>query len=139
MSTFNESVIELAALQYLRELGYATAFGPDLAADGREPERANFEHVYLPGRLREAVRRLNQEHVELVEEAIKRLERAESQNELSENARVHKLLTHGVPVEYRDAAGSVRTTTIRLIDFEDWANNDWLAVNQFTVVGNKNR
>jgi type I restriction enzyme R subunit len=95
----------------------------------------------LYDRLREAASRINPEHRNLVDEAIKRLERAESQSEVSENSRVHKLLIHGVPIEYRDANGSVRTTHVKLIDFDpdNLANNDWLAVNQFTIVGNKNR
>ncbi|WP_071289467.1 type I restriction endonuclease subunit R [Mycolicibacterium llatzerense] len=139
MRVFNESVIEDAALDYLRALGYSTAFGPNLAPDGSQPERSSFEQVYLYERLREAARRINPDHPNLIDEAIKRLERAESQSEVAENSRVHKLLIHGVPIEYRDAGGSVRTTSIKLIDFGNPANNDWLAVNQFTIVGNKNR
>jgi type I restriction enzyme R subunit len=139
MSSFNESVVELAALEYLRTLGYATEFGPNIAHDGPHPERSSFENVYLDSRLREVARRLNPQHLDLVDEAIKRLARSESQNELSENSRVHKLLTQGVPVEYRDVSGAVRTIRIRLIDFDTPENNDWLAVNQFTVVQHKNR
>lgn len=139
MTTFNEATVEDAALDYLRELGYTTAFGPNLAPDGNHPDRANFEQVYLYDRMLEAARRINPDHPDLVDEAIKRLERAESQSEVAENARVHKLLIHGVPVEYRDDGGSVRTTSIRLIDFENPSSNDWLAVNQFTIVGDKNR
>ncbi|MDO5675899.1 MAG: type I restriction endonuclease subunit R [Propionibacteriaceae bacterium] len=139
VTSFNETVVELAALDYLREIGYATAFGPLLATSGPDAERTSFESVYLPPRLRMAIERLNPEHPYLADEAIKRLQRAESQNELAENARVHGLLIHGVPVEYRDAAGSVRTVQIRLIDFDEPTNNDWLAVNQLTIVGNKTR
>lgn len=139
MTIFNEATVEDAALDYLRDLGYSTAFGPNLAPDGSQPERANFEQVYLHGRLREAARRINPKHAVLIDEAIKRLERAESQNEIAENSRVHKLLIHGVPVEYRDDTGSVRTTSVKLIDFDNPANNDWLAVNQFTIIGNKHR
>jgi type I restriction enzyme R subunit len=139
MSAFNESTVELAALEYLRSLGYATEFGPNIAPDGSNPERSTFEQVYLYDRLRDAARRINPQHVDLVDEAVRRLERAESQHELSENARVHKLLVDGVPVEYRDANGDVRTVRIRLIDFDNPENNDWLAVNQFTVVQQKNR
>ncbi|MGW2492932.1 type I restriction endonuclease subunit R [Streptomyces pseudogriseolus] len=138
MSAFNESVIEEAALDYFRELGYTTKFGPNLAPDGSSPERASLERVYLYDRLRAAASRLNPQ-LDLVDEAVKRLERAESQSEIAENFRVHKLLTGGIPVEYRDAGGVVRTALIRLIDFDDPDNNDWLAVNQFTVVGGKNR
>ena len=139
MTAFNEATIEDAALDYLRELGYTTAFGPNLAPDGSQPERVSFEQVYLYGRLREAAHRINPNHRDLIDEAIKRLERAESQSEIIENSRVHKLLIDGVPVEYRDGSGAVRTTSVRLIDFNDHNNNDWLAVNQFTIVGNKNR
>lgn len=139
MSAFNESTVELAALEYLRSLGYATEFGPNLAHDGPNPERSSFGQVYLYDRLRDAARRINPQHAALVDEAVKRLERAESQHELHENARVHKLVTEGVPVEYRDGNGAVRTERLWLIDFEDPENNDWLAVNQFTVVQHKNR
>lgn len=139
MTNFNEATIEDAALEYLGELGYTTAFGPNLAADGKTPERSSFEQVYLYDRLRETARRINPDHVGLVDEAIKRLERAESQSEVAENLRVHKLLTQGVPVEYRDSTGAVRTVALKLIDFDIPENNDWLAVNQFTIVGNKNR
>lgn len=139
MSAYNESAVEDAALEYLGELGYVTAFGPNLAPEGLSPERTSFEQVYLYERLREAARRINPGQANLVEEAIKRLGRAESQNEVVENSRVHRLLTQGVPVEYRDASGAVRTVQLKLIDFDNPNNNDWLAVNQFTVIGGKNR
>ena len=139
MTAFNESTVEDAALEYLRQAGWSTEHGPSLAPDGARPERASYEQVYLYDRLREAVRRINPDYLNLVDEAVKRLERAESQSELGENFRVHQLLTGGVPVEYRDKDGALRTVPIGLIDFEYPGNNDWLAVNQFTVVGAKNR
>jgi type I restriction enzyme, R subunit len=141
VSSFDESVVEEAALDYFRQLGYSTEFGPKIAPNEPGAERDSYEQVYLLGRLRDAVRRINPGvGVELVDEAIKRLERAESQSEVDENARVHKLLTEGVPVEYRDKDGSVRTMSVWLIDFDEPTNNDWLAVNQYTIVeGGKNR
>lgn len=139
MTAFNESVIEEAALDYLRELGYTTEFGPNIAPDGIRPERESFQQVYLYDRIREAARRLNPDHVGIVDEAVKRLERAESQSAVAENLRVHNLLTRGVPVEYRDANGQVRTIPLQLIDWDHPERNDFLAVNQFTIVGTKNR
>ena len=137
MTALNESTIELAALDYLRQLGYSTVFGPDIAPDGDHPERASYEHVYLYGRLRESALRINAEMApDLVDEAIKRLERAESQDALAENFRIHKLLTQGIPVEHRGSDGAIRTDRIWLIDFKRPANNDWLAVNQFTIIEN---
>ena len=59
MPTFTESIIEQAALDWLRELGYAYAFGPELACDGARPERADYRQPLLPGRLQAALARLN--------------------------------------------------------------------------------
>ena len=140
MTAIRESTVELAALEYLRQLGFATEWGPTIAVDGERPERSSYEQVYLYARIREAALRINPGlDPATIDEAIKRLERAESQNEITENARVHKLLTLGVPVEHRDSTGSVRTALVRLIDFSQPDNNDLLAVNQFTIVGSKNR
>jgi type I restriction enzyme R subunit len=139
--TVDESVIEDAALEWLAQIGYERAYGPNLAPGENTAERESFDQVYLYGRLQAAARRINPDlEGDLIDEALKRLGRAESQSLVDENARVHKLLTEGVPVEYRAADGSVRTTSVWLIDFDNSANNDWLAVNQFTITeGGKNR
>ncbi len=141
MTALTESTVELAALGYLRELGYQTAFGPDLAPGADGMERSSYEQVYLYDRLRTAALSINRGvDASLVDQAIKRLERAESQSAIGENFRIHQLLTEGVPVEHRGGDGAVRTTRVWLIDFERPTNNDWLAVNQFTVIENgKNR
>ena len=55
---------------------------------------------------------------------------------MAENFRLHRLATSGVPVEYRASDGSVRHTLAWLVDFEQPEANDWLVVNQFTVVEN---
>jgi type I restriction enzyme R subunit len=141
MTNLNESTVEDAALEYLAELGYQTAWGPSLAPGEPGQERTSFEQTYLIGRLRAAVRRINPGvDSTLIDESIKRLSRAESQNPVAENFRVHKLLTEGVPVEHRGADGAVRTIRIWLIDYDEPANNDWVAINQFTIIENgKNR
>jgi type I restriction enzyme R subunit len=137
VNTLNESTVELAALEYLRQLGWSTAFGPAIAPDVPAAERSSYEQVFLYGRLRAAATRINPAlDPSVVDEAVKRLERAESQSPIAENFRVHQLISQGVPVEYRDADGAVRTVRVLLIDFEQPANNDWLVVNQFTIVHN---
>jgi type I restriction enzyme R subunit len=141
VSNLNESTVEDAALEYLAQLGYQTAWGPNLAPGEPGGERSSFEQVYLHSRLRAAVRRINPGiDAALIDEAIKRLGRAESQNPVAENFRVHKLVTEGVPVEHRGADGAVRTIRIWLIDYDEPSNNDWVAINQFTIIENgKNR
>lgn len=141
MTSFNESTIEDAALEHLAQLGYQTVWGPNLAPGEPGEERASFEQVYLHARLRSAVRRINPGiDATLIDEAIKRLGRAESQSPVAENFRVHKLITEGVPVEHRGTDGAVRTVRIWLIDYDEPTNNDWVAINQFTIIENgKNR
>jgi type I restriction enzyme, R subunit len=137
MTALNESTIELAALEYLRQLGWSTAFGPAIAPDTPNAERSSYEQVYLYDRLRAAAARINPNVARsVIDEAVKRLDRAESQSAIAENFRVHRLLTLGMPVEHRDADGAVRTVRVQLIDYENPTTNDWLAVNQFTVVHN---
>lgn len=141
MSAFNENTVELAALEYFAELGYRTLHGPDIAPGEPGAQRDSFEEVFLWGRLRDAIRRINPStSPALIDEAIKRVRRAESQSPIDENYRLHQLITEGVPVEHRDADGSLRTTRLWLVDFEQPENNDWVAINQFTIVENgKNR
>jgi type I restriction enzyme R subunit len=136
-----EDVVEQAALDYFRQLGYKTIWGPGIAPDGDAPERADYSQVLLRGRLREALERLNPEYrPDVIDKALVILDRAESQNALAENERLHRLITNGIPVEHRVDDGSIRTSLLWLIDFENAENNDWVAVNQFTVIENgKNR
>jgi type I restriction enzyme, R subunit len=135
-----EGIVEDAALEYFRALGYATLGGPVLAPDGSAPERSSYGDVLLLGRLRDAIARINSQlPSEVIDQAIKQLLRAESQNALAENQRAHELITNGVPVEHRGSDGTIRTSLVWLVDWEDPDLNDWLVVNQFTVLENKNR
>jgi type I restriction enzyme R subunit len=135
VSAITEGVVEEACLEYLRALGYHTAYGPNLGPDGAESERTGWADVVLADRLREAVARINPTlPVGVVDVVVATVLRAESQNLMAENLRVHTLVTEGVPVEYRGADNSIRHALAWLVDFEDPLANDLLAVNQFTVV-----
>lgn len=140
MRSLNESTVEEAALQYFRESGFDTEFGPDIGPEGAGQERDTYDDVFLRRRLRESIRRLNPRmEQQYLDVAVKRLDRAESQNPIAENLRFHLLLRDGVPIEYRNSQGQLRTESIKLVDFEHPENNEWLAVNQFTVDQGRNR
>ena len=135
MSIYNEATVEDAALDYFREVGFSTAWGPNLAPGEPGQERTSFQDVVLEGRLRASIARINSGIDRgLIDEAVKKLQRAESQNPIDENYRVHRLITEGVSVEHRGSDGHIRTTRVWLVDFEHHEHNDWLAVNQFTIV-----
>jgi type I site-specific restriction-modification system R (restriction) subunit len=97
--------------------------------------------VVLVGRLREAIRRLNPVIPEEArEEALRKVLRVGTPALVQTNRAFHRMLRDGVPVEYPRPDGSIAGDHVRLVDFDDMRANDWLAVNQFTVIeGQHNR
>ncbi|MBK0332069.1 type I restriction endonuclease subunit R [Brachybacterium sp. MASK1Z-5] len=141
MRDFDEKSVEQAALEYFAELGYHRVHGPDIAPGEPSSERSSYEDVVLWERLRDALRRINPgTDASIMDDALKAVQRAESQSSIDENARMHRLITEGVPVEHRGDDGLLRTTRLWLVDFDNPENNDWAAVNQFTIIeSGKNR
>jgi len=143
VSNFTESVVEDAALDWLRSLGYAVLHGPDIAAGEPTAERSdpNYRDVVFEGRLRQALVRLNPDlPPEALEDAYRKLTRTDAPSLLERNRAVHRMLVDGVTVEYRRKDGSIAGAQAKVIDFDKPENNDWLAVNQFTVCeGQHNR
>ena len=139
MTTLSESTVESAALEWLFVLGWQTAHGPDIAPDTPGAERDNYGQVVLEKRLRDALSRLNRSlPASALDDALRRLTHPEGATLEARNRSFHRMLVAGVTVEYRAADGAIRGEQARVIDFEDWAANDWLAVNQFTVTENQN-
>ncbi|MEX2529843.1 MAG: type I restriction endonuclease subunit R [Gemmatimonadota bacterium] len=139
MSRFGESVIEQAALAWLESVGWNVAHGPDIAPGTPGAERSDYREVILVQRLRDALNRLNPTlpH-EALEDAFRKLTRPEGPSLVTQNRAFHRLLVDGVPVEYRDDAGSIRGAQAAVVNFHDVASNDWFAVSQFTVTEDKN-
>jgi type I restriction enzyme R subunit len=139
MPNLNESHVEAAALDWFQELGYAIAHGPHLAPGEPAAERDSFADVVLIDRLRAAIARLNPAiPADAQEEALRKVLRVASPSAAQTNRAFHALLRDGVPVEYQRADGSIAGDHARLIDFNDVSANDWLAVNQFTVIEGQN-
>jgi type I restriction enzyme R subunit len=133
-----ESHVEEAALAWLAELGYATATGRDIGPDGDVPERASYGDVLLVKRVRDAIAKLNPTlAAETRAEVLNKLVQAETPTLVTENRRLHRYMIEGVPVDVRRPDGSIGGEQARLIDFDIPDANDWLAVNQYTVIENK--
>ncbi|MBS0182764.1 MAG: type I restriction endonuclease subunit R [Nitrospira sp.] len=136
MTAFTESVVEDAALSWFEVLGYRVLHGPDIAAGEPAAERSdpNYRDVVLEGRLRQALVRLNSDlPSEALEDAYRKLTRNDATTLLERNRVVHRMMVDGVNVEYRRSDGSIAGAQARVIDFDRSVNNDWLAVDQFTV------
>ncbi len=136
---YTESDLENAVLEWFEELGYSIAFGPDIAPDGELPERASYKDIVLADRLRIAVARINPSiPQEAQEDAIKKVINVaySSPTLLAANHAFHQMLALGIDVEYRRQDGTIAGDKIYLGDTKDLDKNDWLAVNQYTVIEN---
>ncbi|WP_102126668.1 type I restriction endonuclease subunit R [Deinococcus planocerae] len=135
MSSFNESTVELAAIEWLGQLGYEYQYGPDIAPEVPGAERAAFSEVVLVERLRVALEHLNPgASAQALEEALRQLTAPDLHpNLLQANRALHALIVGGVRVELPDDSGGTRAEHLRVIDFDQPQGNSFLAVNQFTV------
>jgi len=131
MRSIIESEVESAALSWLASLGYTVIPGPDLP----KAERGHYDEVLLRHLISTALVKLNRAMPdEALKDALLKLIHPESPFLAANNRAFHRMLTDGVPVEYRRKDGSIAGDRVQLIDFEHPENNDFLAVNQFTVV-----
>ena len=133
-----ESIIEQATLAWLESLDWHIAYGPDIAPDALGTEREDYGKVVLEQRLRDTLARLNPDLPTVaLEDTFHKLIRPQGSTLEARNRAFHRMVVDGVTVEYRTDNGTMRGAQSRVIDFDNPVNNDWLAVNQLTVVENK--
>lgn len=136
---FTEDLLEEAAIEILQNLGYEYASGLDLSPGGSQVEREDYKEVILAPRVQSVLRQINAElPEEALEEAYRRIITFNSPNLIENNRSFHQLMTEGVEVSYKEN-GEIRTKRAYVIDFDDPSNNNFLAVNQFTVVEKEDR
>lgn len=129
-----ESEVEDVCLDMLRALGYGVVYGPDISEGGIAEER-KYSEVVLVSRLRDALRRINKSIPDgAIDEAIKKILRTESQDLIVNNQLFHRLIANGINVQYKRADGGIKDELVWLFDFQDLSNNEFLAVNQFTII-----
>lgn len=134
---FSESTVEEAALELFSALGYTIVHGPLIAPGELLAERTEYSEVLLLGRLKEALARINPKiPADAIADAVRKLSSIAGPNLEESNRRFHHFLSDGLSVEYRDK-GRVVHDYVQLFDFAKPENNDWAAVNQFTVVENR--
>jgi type I restriction enzyme R subunit len=138
--SITESDLENFVLNIFTDLGFQIIMGNEeqYLPGGSDALREDYKNVLLVDRLKNALHRINP-HVGandyLPQQAIKQLQRSESQNLLYENERFHKMLTDGIDVPFRKD-GEERYEKVWLFDFDNPENNEFVAINQFTVIEN---
>lgn len=139
LENFTEDLLEQAAIEIFEELGYNYAFGPDIAFDGNSPERNNYKDVILEQRVKDALFSINR-HLpeEALEEAYRKIITFNSPVLVENNKAFHKLLVEGIDVSF-SKDGEIKTEKAYIIDFENINKNDFLVVNQFTIIEKEER
>lgn len=130
----NEEHLEKSCLGLLEQMDYGILHGPDISPGGPYAER-QFSEVILKSRLKEALLRINPSIPdEAIEEAIRRVLRTESQDTIANNQNFHRFLFNGIDVEYKNKENHTKVGKVWLFDFEEIGNNEFLAVNQYTII-----
>lgn len=138
MPYMSEAELEQVLMDQFASLGYALESDSGIGPDGSHPERASYSDIFLLPRVEKAMARLNLAiPQEARDDALRSLMGTEFPTLEEENRRLHSMLVNGVDVEFYAEDGTIRGDKLRLIDFDTPENNDWLAVNQLTVIENK--
>ena len=137
MTNLNENTLaEQPVIEWLRGLGYETLFSPDLAPGGAFMERNDYREVVLSARFRRSLKRINPNIPdEALDQAAKKIIKYEHEDIELGNKEMYEMLTGGVKVDVKDEHGEIRSKMVHPIDFKNLQNNEFLAVNQFSVQG----
>ena len=138
MVALNEDAYELQCIEWFKVTGWDYLHGGVIAPEGAAPERATYKDVILVDRVEESLGRINPGVSRDVLKRVRMMLESPGETDLLKaNELIHRWFVEGVPMKVREG-GEEKTRRISLVDFENPANNDWLAVNQFTVQGENN-
>ena len=133
-----ESYLEHTLIEWLQEIGYDYALGTDLSPGGIAVERSSFDEVVLKHRLRNALLRINDKlPAEAIDEAMRLILIPQHPTLIQNNHDFHRYITQGIDVQIRQKDDSYRTEKVWIFDRNNLDNNEFLAVNQLTIIENK--
>lgn len=125
-----EVKVELPAIEQLKQLGWDYVPGSILAA-----ERGSFRDVVLVQRLEAALRRLNPWiSEENLTKVMRELTHPNHAALMEYNQSIYDILVNYLSVE-QDLGQGRRGQTVKIIDFDNPANNEFLCTTQFKVEG----
>lgn len=136
MKPLTENLIEESTIELLQSLGWEYANGKEISPEGLFCERDNFAQVILTKRLRSSLEKINP-HIPtgVLDIAVQKVLRIYSPDLLHNNETFHHFLVEKVKIPYQQD-GYERSHEVALFDFDDLSNNQFLVVNQFTIIEN---
>ena len=137
MSLIKEEDVELESIEYFKRLGFQYKNGYEISPEGTNPERNEFRQVILEERLRSAITRINPDiPSQKVNNSITQILNPNIPDLFNCNREIHFWLTKGLKITYMKDDQEIGHQ-LKLIDFDNLENNDFLVVNQFEVKGDK--
>ncbi|OUQ55798.1 deoxyribonuclease HsdR [Tyzzerella sp. An114] len=128
---FTEANYENAVIQLLQNLGYNYIYGPDIERDYHNPL---YEDILIS-----SLEKINKNlPYSALQDALYKLKNFETGTLLQKNMVFMDYLQNGVPVKYFEK-GEERSNIVYLVDYEEIENNDFTAINQWTVVENSEK
>ena len=138
MVALNEDAYEVQCIEWLKASGWRYVNGGVIAPEGTGPERTTYKDVILVDRVEESLGRINPGVPKDVIRRVRQMLESPGETDLLKaNELIHRWFVEGVPMKVREG-GEEKTRRISLVDFENPTNNEWLAVNQFSVTGENN-
>lgn len=133
----NETQLENLCLDWFSENGWEVVHGIDIAPDSSNPLRKDYKQILLEADLQAAFERLNPHlPASCFEQVWQKLSKPESLDLVTNNRAFHRMLLEGVPVTYKKQDDWVHDHAF-LVDFNHVANNRFVAINQFIILGTK--
>ncbi len=124
-------MVEQPAINWFKEIGYSYIHGSELIPDNGE--RESYRHCVLKNRFLQSIKRINRWLTDnLAEEVYKKVIEFDHPDFIIKGKIFYELLTNGVKLTFREG-GEEKTKIVKLIDFENIENNDFLVANQFKV------
>jgi type I restriction enzyme R subunit len=132
-----EDQLEHLCLDWFKDTGYDYVCGYDIAPGEVGAERIDYRQIVLQGRLLQQLQVINP-HIptNMLELVAAQISKPETPILIKNNKAFHQWLLEGVKVEYQKD-GEDFTDYVQLIDFANTANNQFLVVNQYTILGRK--
>ena len=136
-NALNEDGYEHQCINWLKGIDWDWKYGPDIAPEGIAPERSSYKDVILGERLEDALARINPGLPKDTIRSVHQLLASPGETDLLRaNEIIQGWFVNGIPQRVRGSDGVETSELVRVIDFENIENNDFLAVNQFSVEHN---
>jgi len=134
-----DQLIEQATIDVLQELGWqvATAWKNETFSEDGLLGRDNKTEVVLERHLLAALKRYNPDLPDVAyQRAMEKIAQKEAGKNLAQhNKAKYLLLKNGVEVSFTNAEGKTEKKTLRVFDYKEYSNNEFLAVRQLEVSG----